>query len=114
MLSPVNLSLSGIHAAFDILNVSANNVANSNSDGFKKDTVKLSEGRDGGVTTTVEKSSTPGPLYQSTTGTLIEASNVDLAEEMVAQMSSSHLLSANIAAYKTADEMHSALLDLFA
>jgi len=114
MLSPLNQSLSGIHAAFDILNVSANNVANSSSDGFKGDRVTLSEGKSGGVSTTIEKSSSPGPLYQAPNGTLIEASNVNLADEMVSQMTSRHLLGANIAAYKTADEMQSALLDLFA
>jgi flagellar basal body rod protein FlgG len=114
MFSPVTHSLSGIHAAFQQLNVSANNVANSSSDGFKGDRVTLSEGKNGGVTTTFEKSSAPGPLYQSPNGALIEASNVNLAEEMVSQMTSRHLLGANIAAYKTADEMHSALLDIFA
>ncbi|MFQ5330177.1 MAG: flagellar basal body rod C-terminal domain-containing protein [Thermodesulfobacteriota bacterium] len=114
MLSAVNLSLSGIHAAFKQLNVSANNVANSNTDGFKGDRVTLSEGKNGGVATNIEKSNAPGPLYQPTTGMLAEASNVNLAEEMVSQITSRHILGANIAAYKTADEMHSALLDIFA
>ena len=114
MLSSFNISLSGIQSAIKFLGVSANNVANSNTDGFKKDVASMSEGSNGGVTVSIEKSSEPGPVYKTKEGEIVEASNVDYAEEAVNQIVADHYLKANVAALKTANEMEGSFLDIFA
>lgn len=114
MSLPFSSSISGIQAAFHTLNVSAHNTANMNTDGFKKQRVSLSEGNHKMVTVNVIESSEPGPMYHHANGTIAEASNVDISEEALTQMSAKHLLSANIAALKTSEEMQKGLLDIVA
>jgi flagellar basal-body rod protein FlgC len=110
MLSSVYASVSGIKAAFKMLDVSAHNTANMDTDGFKKETAKLEE-CDGGVVVNIGKDSSPGAMYQSN-GRLVESSNVNYADDAVSRIISKHYLSANIAAFKTADEMVESLLDI--
>lgn len=111
MLSSVYASVSGIKAAFKMLDVSAHNTANMDTDGFKKETAKLEEGSGGGVVVNIGKDTSPGALYQSN-GRLVESSNVNYADEAVSRIISQHYLSANIAAFKAADEMVESLLDI--
>lgn len=111
MLSSIYASVSGIKAAFKMLDVSAHNTANMDTDGFKKETAKLEEGKGGGVFVTIGRDTSSGGLYQSD-GRLVEASNVNYVDEVVSQIISKHYLSANIAAFKTAGEMEKSLLDI--
>ena len=114
MIYSMGLSMSGIRAAFGMMDSSAHNTANISTDGFKKLKTRLVEGAGGGVETYVEKSDARGPLYLSSEGRLIEASNVDYVEELSTQIIARHLLSFNVKALQTADEMQKTLLDLFA
>ena len=113
MISPVSLSASGIKAAFDSIDVSANNVANANTDGFKSDTAAFSEGANGGVVVNIRKSNTPGPAYFKDGKTAV-ASNTDLVQETAAEISAKTMASANIAVLKTADEMEKKAIDILA
>lgn len=114
MISPYSSALSGIRAAFTMLDVSAHNTANINTDGFKKQKAILSEAPGGGVAASVERVNSSGPSYLDPSGKFIEASNVDYADEAVFQLSARRFMSVNIAALKTADEMQKSLLDIFA
>ena len=107
-------SVSGIQAALHILSVSAHNVANMNTDGFKKQRASLSEGNHGRVTVNITEGAEPGPLYQHVNGAIVEASNVDISEEILRQISAKHLFSANAFALKTSVETQNNLLDLLA
>lgn len=111
MLSSIFSSVSGIRAAFKMLDVSAHNTANMDTDGFKRQTATLQETGEGGVVVTIGRDTSSGRLYRSN-GTLVEASNVNYADEAVSQIITRHYLSANIAAFKTADEMEKSLLDI--
>lgn len=113
MINPVSLSASGIKAAFDSIDVSANNVANVNTDGFKSDTAAFSEGGNGGVVVNLRKSNTPGPTYLKD-GKMAVASNTDLVQETAAQISAKVMASANMAVLKTADEMEKNIIDILA
>ena len=114
MLSTFDISLSGIKAATKLLDVSSNNVANGNTDNFKKDIAKVLEGDNGGVTVKTEKSTEPGPSYISSDGDIHEGSNVDYAEEIVNQIKAEELLRSNIAALNTANEIEDHIIDIFA
>lgn len=109
-----NSSVSGIQSALNVLGVSAHNTANINTDGFKKQRTRLSEGHNGEVAVRTVESTEPGPLYQKTDGNMVEASNVDFSEETVKQMSAKHVLSANVVVLKTSDEMQKNLIDIVA
>ncbi len=109
-----NSSLSGIRAAFTSLSVSANNVANINTDGFKKQVVNLNEGSDGGVVANISESTESGPIHQDENGNLIEGSNVDFAEEAVEQIEAKTLLSANVAVISRSNDTQDSLFDILA
>lgn len=84
-------SVSCIQAAFAMLNVSAHNTANLNTDGFKKQLVNLSEDSTGGVVADISESTEAGPLYTNSDGDTVEASNVDYLDEVAEQIKAKHL-----------------------
>ena len=93
----------------------ANNIANANTDGFKKTRTLLSSQEPAGVQATTQQTTTSGPIVPeelpSDTG-YVELSNVDLAEELVDMKISSTTYSANLKTLKTADEMTQSLIDI--
>lgn len=114
MVSPVHSSISAVNAFSTKMRVSANNVANVNTDGFKKSRVTLNEGQTGGVKATIAKVDTPGyPKQISEHGKVedVESSNVDLTEEMTDSISTQHGHQANLKSIKVHDEMIGTLLD---
>lgn len=114
MISSINSSLSSMQAAFKLQDNSANNVANIQSNGFKKDVSQVVENANGGVIVSLSRDSSPGQLYQTTDDQVVEGSNVDLSQEMTGQISNKQMLSVNIAAFKTTDEMQKSILDIIA
>ncbi len=114
MISAMNSSLSGISAGLKRQEVSAHNTANLSTEGFKKDTVTQSEGSTGGVVVDIEKSTTPGPQWPRSDGTLSEGSNVDYAEEAVNQSLAALTLGANLAVLKATQQAEQSIIDLFA
>lgn len=113
MLRQIGISSSGIFSSFRLLDATANNIANVNTDGYKRTSVSFKDGANGGVYATASKVSSPGPAY-NLNGVMYEASNVDIATEAISLMTARHMLSLNIATLKTADEMTESLLDTFA
>ncbi len=115
MLSPLHSALSGLQASSLHLQSSANNIANSRSEGFQRTRVVQTAEPTGTVRTTVETVNTPGPsVYEETTDgvVLVEYANVDLARELTDTNLSKHLFRANLKALQTADEMLGSLLTL--
>ncbi len=112
MLSPVGISSSGIFSSFKLLNTTAHNIANANTVGFKRHSVAFSEAPQGGVQASVSVDSGPGARYLDTG--VAEASNVELAYEMVSLMTARHMLSMNAAALKTGFDMEKSIIDIIA
>lgn len=114
MISPFDSGISAISAFSVKMNVTANNVANLNSDGFKKSRTTLKEGPFGGVEPDVDQVNTPGYIKQiSENGEIreVEASNVDLAEEFTDLMLTQSGFKANLKTIQAYDEMLGTLLD---
>lgn len=114
MIPAIASSLSGMRAAFKMLDVSASNTANMNTDGYKRKKVELSEGMDSGVVVNINTDNGPGRKYRGPDGEMVESSNTDYVEEVASQITAKHYLKANAAAFKTADDMQGILLDTFA
>ena len=115
MLSGIASSLSGLTAAQTKLATSAHNVANANTDGFKKHRVLLEEASQGGVRATIEAPDTPGSMtFKDTTRGLVpvEQSNVDLGEAMVDLLITQRFFEANLGALETQHETLGSVLDI--
>lgn len=115
MISGTQSALSALQAFSTKTQSNANNVANSNTDGFKKTRVTLAETEPEGVKAYVDKVNTPGPsVYKETNNgsELVELSNVDLADEFVDSNMNTRFYQANLKTIQTVDEMTQSLLDI--
>ena len=114
MISPLDSGISAISTFSVKMNVTANNIANVNSDGFKKSRATLKEGKFGGVEPDVNQVNTPGhtqPISENGEVRQVEASNVDLAEELTDSISTQAGYTANLKTIQSYDEMLGSLLD---
>jgi len=115
MMYNVNGTLSAISAFGTKMDVTANNVANANSDGFKKSRAILTEGSTGSVQAEIDRVDTPGPsVIEVADGEIKERelSNVDLAEEIPGMIPTQTGYDANLATIETYDEMLGNVIDI--
>jgi flagellar hook protein FlgE len=96
MASVSSISLSGINAAQTRLDSSAHNVANTETTPFRRQEVIQTEQKDGGVSTSLGKSAVEGSALET---------------DMVAQLQAKNAFLANLAVFKTSNQMAGALLD---
>lgn len=89
-------ALSGLQAAQAQLQSSANNVANSQTEGYRREVVQQQADSNGGVSTRVEKLPEPG---------------ADLAADLVEQKMAAYSFQANLQVLKTANTLTGSLLD---
>ncbi|MBC8317689.1 MAG: flagellar biosynthesis protein FlgC [Desulfobulbaceae bacterium] len=115
MSSGINSTLSALQGFQKKQESIANNVANVETDGYKKTRVTFYEGENSTVTPHVKKIETPGPqVYEQTAegSQLVEKSNVDLVEEIPQAMINKRNFQANIKMLQVEDEMKGYLLDM--
>jgi len=115
MISSINSNLSALVAFGKKMGVTSNNIANVNTDGFKKSRAVLNEGHTGEVRALIEQIDTPGPVHtviEDGVATEKEMSNVDLTREIPELIPTKRAYEANLKAIKTQDEMLGALVDL--
>lgn len=96
MASISSISLSGMKAAQTALDSAAHNIANLSTPGFRRQEVAQTEEPEGGVTTTLTKSSVEGPALET---------------DMVAQLQAKNSFLANLSVFRTSNQMVGALLD---
>jgi len=106
----LNIAVSSILALEKKLDVTANNIANVNTDEFKKSRVIFQSGDSSGISVTITKVDTPGTIQPNG----LESSNVVLAEEFVNLITTQHSNIANVRVIETEAEMQGHILDIFA
>jgi len=114
MISPLNNSVSALQAQERKLSVTANNIANVISEGYKKYRASMEEGPHGGVKVNITHVDTPGYPYEVIeNGQPVEKemSNVDLTEEIPNLMIAQRGYEANLKTIQTQDKMLGSLLD---
>lgn len=114
MISSVNSTISALQANKTRLGVTADNIANVNTDEFKKSRVIQQEGVEGDIQVDVNRVNSPGHRYQSLEGNQMvekESSNVNLEEELPEMMVTQRTYEANLKVLQTHDEMLGSLLD---
>lgn len=96
--------------------VTAHDLANVNTPGFRGREARLESGpQDQGVRVAeIREDSTPGPLVPGPEGGLQEGSNVDLAREMVGLIRDETAFAANAAAIQAQTDLTGTLLDTVA
>jgi flagellar basal body rod protein FlgG len=115
MIDGVGITLSALSAFEKKTEVTANNVANVESDGYKSHRAVLTEGIGGGVEVEISTTNDPGPVrvfQEGDTTKQVELSNVDLSREMPEAASSATYHAANLKVLSTRDEMLGTVLDL--
>ena len=115
MLSAIYPAFTGLAAFATQIAVTAHNVANVNTNGFKKSKTDLVAVETGGVLPVVQKDKSAGPAILNDTGygpAQLELSNVDLLEETANQILVQRGFEANLQAIKTADDMLGSILDI--
>jgi flagellar hook protein FlgE len=114
MSSAANVALMALGSFVRKLDVTANNIANVNTEDFKKSRVVLQEAYPAGVKVSISQVDTPGmplPAYESNPDNK-ETSNVVLEDELADLIVSHHMYDANLATIRTEEEMQGTLLDL--
>jgi flagellar basal-body rod protein FlgC len=117
VLPPLNTTLSALQAFGQKLGITAGNIANVNTNGYKKSKAVLEEGRHGEVEVREQRMETPGlPLepHWSDEPTVRESSNVALEEEIPELITTVYGFKANLKTVKAEDEMLGHLLDTVA
>lgn len=116
----LNTALSGLAANQFRQNVTANNIANVNTDGFRSSTVQTADAAyindigQGTQVTGTYAPNRPGPVAMNETGAggARELSNTDMVREMSNMMSAQNAYGVNIAMARTVDEASKTLIDL--
>lgn len=92
-----SIAQSGLQAAQTRLGASAQNIANMQTEGFRRDVVSAQASPQGGVVVSLSKAAQPGP---------------DLTQDVVDQMGAKTAFTANVQVLKAADRMMGSLLDV--
>lgn len=114
MISGFNSALSALQTYSTKVQSNSNNIANSNTNGYKKTRVTAASVEPEGVKAQVDTVNIAGSaVYEKTDGgmELVESSNVDLATEMTDMNLNSTIYKANLKTVQTMDEMMGTLLD---
>jgi flagellar hook protein FlgE len=108
-----SIALSSLRALDKKLEVTANNVANANTDGYKKSRVDFQETYPEGVKVNLSKPDIPGAtVTDEISGELKETSNVSLEEEFRDLITTPFQYKLTLEVIKTEDEMQGMLLDI--
>jgi flagellar basal-body rod protein FlgC len=111
-------SVAGINAFFRKMDVAANNVANINTDNYKRRIAHISQDKNGLPETKITIDNTPGlenPRKPGEPeGPPREMSNVNYAEEAVSMIEAKIGVKANVKALQISGEMFGSLVDFFA
>ncbi|MBA4391427.1 MAG: flagellar biosynthesis protein FlgC [Syntrophus sp. (in: bacteria)] len=112
MMTGISASISALYTFGAKLSNVANNVANSNTNGYKKTVSTITEDDQKLPRVNLMKSNAPGALIQDE-GLFIETSNVDFAEEFPQMMIAQRGYEANIQALKTQNEVLKSVFEIF-
>ena len=115
MISSINSSISALRALEKKMAVTANNVANVESEEFKKSRAVLTEGARKEVQVEIEKIETSGPIISEIKDDKVvkkELSNVDLVEEIPQTIIAQRSFEANLKSIQTQEETLDSLFDI--
>lgn len=115
MISSISNNISALKAIGKKLGVSAGNIANAESENFKKSRAVITEGKNNNVEVDINRVETPGYIitgYKNGKAYTKELSNVDLTEEVPQMIISRRSFEANLRAIEIQDETLGSVLNI--
>jgi len=113
MSDALNTALSALGAISQAMDVTANNIANSDTNNFKNSQAEMEDVDPSGVKVSISQVNTPGDILPpDENGVSQESSNVNLPEELVNLIIEQNSFSANINTITTEDQMQQQLIDI--
>ena len=115
MIPGIKNNISALGALGKQLGVTANNIANADSEGFKKCMGVIKEGQNQSVEIEISEVESPGHFVsEMIDGEVVkkELSNVDLTEEIPKTIPTRRNFEANLKVIQTRDEMLGSVLDI--
>ena len=110
-------SIAGINAFFDKMDVTANNIANINTDNFKRRVAEITQDKNGQPHINITIDTTPGLEKPRKAGepekSSREMSNVNYAEETISMIEAQIGVKANVKTLQTEGEVLASLIDIF-
>jgi flagellar basal-body rod protein FlgC len=103
-------AVSAIPAQGRKLDAADDNIANVNTDEFKKSRTIFQTKDVPGVSVTIDRVDAPGTMQPDG----VESSNVDLDQEFVSLIITQHSQTANVTVFETDEEMGKSLVDILA
>jgi flagellar basal-body rod protein FlgC len=128
MITGISSNLQALSALAVSQAVTADNVANVNTDGYRsaRVTLETGQGGDGVAVQEISRDANPGPVryeeipslteegrYEAAM-TAVEGSNVDITTQMVNMVRDANAYSANITAIRTQEELVGSILNMTA
>jgi len=98
----ISSNISSIQSHQNMMNTNANNVANSNTDGFIPNDTRMSSGAGSSVTSSTREADDTGSVKSQT----------NLTKEIPDQIVAEKAIGVNVASIKTQDQMLGTLLDM--
>ena len=99
MTSVTAIATSGLRAADSALRASAHNLANLQTEGFRREGVVNTAQADGGVATATTRAQAEGP---------------SIHDDLVAQLQARNAFLANLAVFRAGTRAHGSVLDVYA
>jgi flagellar basal-body rod protein FlgC len=115
MIGAMYSALSGLMAFSTQMDVTAHNIANVSTDGFKASRTEFVAVESGGVRAVIQQDETAGRMIlndPSSGPTQLGLSNVDLGKEAVHRILAQRGFEANLRALQTADDVLGHILDI--
>ncbi|MDY0362931.1 MAG: flagellar basal body rod C-terminal domain-containing protein [Desulforegulaceae bacterium] len=116
MISSIGSSQAALRAYSTQLHANSNNIANVNSQEFKRQDAVINQDSNNQPTAQVRNDNTPGPFRQTISEDGMqkfqEMSNTDLAKEMTGMISAQNSYSANLKTIQTQSEMTGTIIDI--
>jgi flagellar hook protein FlgE len=112
LMNTMSVSISGMRAAANQMALSAHNVANAQTPGFRADRMTIQELPSGGVTTSAEPVAVGAPVISPSQ--TLPLSNVDLSLEVINQMLANQAFKANSTVLRSVNEETRDILRLVA
>jgi flagellar basal-body rod protein FlgC len=113
MITGISASITALGAFGNKLSHVAHNVANVNTDGYRKTVATITENEQNLPEVTTTRPDTPGPIIDEY-GVTREMSNVDLNQEFPQMIICQRGYEANIVSLRTQMDTYKSILDIFA
>ncbi|MDY6824450.1 MAG: flagellar basal body rod C-terminal domain-containing protein [Thermodesulfobacteriota bacterium] len=113
MFFSVDNTIAALRAFGKKMQVISNNIANVNTDGFKRSRAHLVNDKNDGVTVTISREgAAETPASDPSEGQNATPSNVSLAEEVPQSIATQRYYEANVKTLKVKDEMTKSVIDI--